>query len=160
MQFAHAAWGRHRAIPDVRRNLRNYSVAWVACLGLPCSSPNAIINARRLTLSRWSKLIPIAALTLASLALANPAAADGCRRATTGSGRAANPANYDPPKHYNMEKLAKSRAIANWQEKVRAACSGASTAWLRARDKKIECDGYAGGLGCEATATPARKFFR
>ena len=104
--------------------------------------------------------VSLTVLALVSLAFASPAAAEGCRRATTGVGRAGNPLNYDPPKHYNAEKLARSRAIANWQVSVRAACPQASTLWLRASDKKISCEGYAGGTGCEATATPAKRFFR
>jgi hypothetical protein len=104
--------------------------------------------------------LALAALALLSLGMATTAEADGCRKSTTAVGRAANPANYDPPKHYNMEKLAKTRAIANWQAAVRTNCPEASTLWLRASDKKISCEGYAGGLGCEATATPAKRLFR
>lgn len=107
----------------------------------------------------YSRTLVSLAFAMCSLALAGPAAAEGCRVATTGVGRAANPLNYDPPKHYNMEKLAKSRAIANWQSAVKAACPEASTLWFRALGKKISCDGYAGGTGCEATATPAKRLF-
>ena len=100
-------------------------------------------------------------VVILAVALAGPAAAESaCQAGITGVGRAANPLNYDPPKHYNMGELAKKRAIANWHEQVNAKCRHDSSLWFRARNKKIECDGYAGGIGCEATAIPARRIFR
>jgi hypothetical protein len=75
--------------------------------------------------------------------------------AISASGRAANPLNYDPPKHYDMEALAKARAIAAGRAAVRASCPGSSSTWDRAGQRSLFCEGYAGGLACEATATPA-----
>lgn len=111
-----------------------------------------------------SKLSTVASktfgLAILAIALAGPAAAGPCSDGITGAGKAANPMNYDPPKHYNMNALARKRAIADWHEKVELKCPHESSLWLRARNKKIACDGYAGGLGCEATAVPARRIFR
>ncbi len=97
---------------------------------------------------------------LLSFALAGPAGADACDQPVTGVGRAANPLNYDPPKHYNMEKLAKGRAIAKWRTAVALKCAARSSLWWRAGNKKIACEGYAGGLGCEVTGTPGPRFWR
>ena len=110
-------------------------------------------------MSRSANLVTFAACAVLALTLAGPAFAASCSAGVTGSGRAANPLNYDPPKHYNAGVLAKSRAIADWRIAVAAKCPRASTHWWRATGKKLECDGYAGGTGCEATAVPARRIF-
>jgi hypothetical protein len=31
--------------------------------------------------------------------------------------------------------------------------------WWRAHDKRVDCEGYAGGVACEVRAAPARKLF-
>ena len=110
-------------------------------------------------MSRSANLVTFAACAVLALTLTGPAFAASCSAGVTGSGQAANPLNYDPPKHYNVEKLAKQRAIAAWHEAVEAKCQHVSSHWWRARNKKIECDNHAGGLGCEATAIPARRIF-
>lgn len=101
----------------------------------------------------------LASIAVLAVAVATPAAAEGiaCVTGITGVGKAANPLNYDPPRHYDMLALAKRRAIANWHEEVEAKCPHASSYWFRARTKKVTCDGYAGGTGCEAFAIPARR---
>src|SRR5262249_51693455 len=80
-----------------------------------------------------------------------------CDGVVTASARAPNGANFDPPRHYDTEKLARSRAVTAWQKVVAARCLRHSPSWGRAHDKKMECDGYAGGIGCQASARPSRK---
>jgi len=98
----------------------------------------------------------VAAVSLLA-AMSQASAENACREAISATGKAANPANYDPPKHYNMEKLAKDRAIAAWRALVANKCPHDSNLWWRARNRKVSCEGYAGGTGCEASATPARR---
>ena len=98
-------------------------------------------------------------LACAGMALGHSAAGaePACTSPLTASGRAAYPLNYDPPKHYNAEKLAKDRAIAKWRELVASKCPQSSNLWWRARDRKVDCEGYAGGTGCEATGIPSKR---
>jgi hypothetical protein len=72
-----------------------------------------------------------------------------------GSGRAADPMNFDPPRRYDMVTAAKVHAVGAWKKEVRARCPGSSTSWEKARRKNIACEGYAGGTACTATATPS-----
>lgn len=104
--------------------------------------------------SPYRRALVLGAAACVLLATSCAAIAGACDGGVTGQGRAANPMNYDPPRHYDMEKTARRRAIAAWRAEVGRRCPKASTAWWRARDRKIECDGYAGGLGCAATAVP------
>lgn len=62
--------------------------------------------------------------------------------------------NYDPPRKYDMEARAKALAVADWRGKVGRQCSGASSDWAKAKNKKLECEGYAGGLMCSARGIP------
>jgi hypothetical protein len=55
------------------------------------------------------------------------------------------------------EGLAKSRAIAAWQQKVASDCAGFSAKWWRAKAASVECDAGMGHDYCTATAVPARK---
>ena len=87
------------------------------------------------------------------LVAAEPAAASICANKVVGQGRAANPANYDPPRHYDMVKRARERAIAAWRAKVARGCS---SNWSRASKRNVDCEGYAGGTECTASATPPR----
>ena len=93
----------------------------------------------------------LAALTTSTAAFADPAA---CTTGITASGRMSNGMAYDPPRHYDAEKLARKKAIHAWHEQVEATCPHHSSRWWRASHKSIACDGYAGGIGCEATAIP------
>lgn len=95
------------------------------------------------------------ALLLVIACLAPAHAEDACLEPVKAYARAANPLNYDPPKHYNPERLAKDRAIARWRDEVASKCPRASNLWWRARDRKVECEGYAGGIGCDVSAIPA-----
>lgn len=105
---------------------------------------------------RTFTLLALSALLLA-VGVGGAAAKDECQGAIVASARAPNGLNLEPPQHYDTEKLARSRAIASWQQKVAALCPQDSTLWWRARDKKVDCEGYAGGIGCEVSARPARK---
>ena len=100
--------------------------------------------------------LPLSALLLA-LGISGAVAKDACQGAIADSARAPNGLNLDPPQHYDTEKLARGRAIAGWQQKVATRCPLYSTLWWRARDRKVDCEGYAGGIGCEVSARPARK---
>ena len=95
------------------------------------------------------------ALSCLFACLAVPAsAAAGCD-SVSAQGRAANPANYDPPRHYDMEELAKARAIAAWRVIAARECAVSRAAWSKATGRSVDCEGYAGGLECTARATPA-----
>lgn len=83
------------------------------------------------------------------------AAAD-CQSVISSEGRAANPMNYDPPKHYDMETLAKSRARAAWRQAVQSGCPGYSANLQKAKQRTDFCEGYAGGLSCTVNAVPSR----
>ena len=80
-----------------------------------------------------------------------------CDDRVTGAGEAKNGANYDPPRTYNTEALAKKRAVENWSAAVKASCPGYSHLWHAATHKHFSCEGTAGGLGCEAIAHPHRR---
>ena len=109
---------------------------------------------------RLSAILTGALILAASTAICQAAPAYGkCDGTVTGLGKAPHGANFDPPRKYNTEALAKTRAIADWSAKVKAGCPRSSTSWYRATNKKVSCDGYAGGIGCEATAHPRRRYF-
>jgi len=107
------------------------------------------------SISRSLALAALIAVTCGGLAARPAGAGMTCGASFTASGKAANPLNYDPPRHYNPEKLARDRAIAAWRAKVSQICPQVSNFWWRARDRKISCEGYAGGIGCEVSGTPA-----
>jgi hypothetical protein len=98
--------------------------------------------------------LPLSALLLAA-GVCGAAAKDECQGAIVVSARAPNGLNLEPPQHYDTERLARSRAIGSWQQIVAARCPQHSKLWWRAHEKKIDCEGYAGGIGCEASARPA-----
>jgi len=105
----------------------------------------------------------VSSVALATLLALAPTAASAEANACgsiTATGRAANPANYEPPRHYDMNALARRRAIEAWRAKTAEACPRSSNIWWRARNRAIACEGYAGGLGCEATGVPAPRLFR
>ena len=87
--------------------------------------------------------------------VASAAAEDACPGPIVASARAPNGLNFDPPKQYDTEKLARRRAITSWRREVAKRCPHSSTLWWRAHGKKIDCEGYAGGVECEARAHPA-----
>lgn len=91
---------------------------------------------------------------------ASNAEASRCDRGFYTQARVANGMNYDPPRYYDTTALARSRAIGLWKMKVRTLCPDHSAFWWRAFEKQVECDGYAGGIGCRVQARPAHKFFR
>jgi len=82
-----------------------------------------------------------------------------CYSGIAAAGRMANGLNFDPPLRYDTERVARSRAIAAWRQRVALRCPGRSTFWWRAHDKRIDCEGYAGGIACQVSAVPARKLF-
>lgn len=84
------------------------------------------------------------------------AAAD-CASGVSGSGRAAHARNFDPPKSYDTETLARTRAIAAWTSAVSRACPAFAPSWQLASRQDVFCEGYAGGLECEANAAPAKR---
>src|SRR5437879_5740963 len=109
------------------------------------------------------KLVALHVFALAALLGVGGAAAaqtGQCSNAIVASARAPNGLNYDPPRHYDTEKLAQKRAVAAWQRTVAAACPRYSTSWSRAQEKTFNCEGYAGGISCEASARPARRMLR
>jgi hypothetical protein len=73
------------------------------------------------------------------------------------TGRMANGLNFDPPRNYDTMALARTRAIAGWQQKVAALCLRHSPPWWHAHAKQLVCECHADGIGCEVTAKPARK---
>src|SRR4051812_26363478 len=92
----------------------------------------------------------LAALSLGAVlavSAAGPASAHsyGCHDGFAAGGRTANALNFAPPRRYDTERLARSRAIAAWRQKVAARCPSRSTFWWRAHDKRVDCEGYAGG---------------
>jgi len=104
----------------------------------------------------WMKTLAMIGLAVAIVtqpAAANPAQ---CTVVVTATGRAGNPQNYEPPRHYDAEKLASARAIQAWQAKAAHQCPHYSNLWTRARNRKLDCEGHAGGISCQASATPAR----
>ena len=82
-----------------------------------------------------------------------------CEIGLRATGRMSNGLNFDPPRHYDTVKAARSRAIAAWRQKVAMRCPRHSTFWWRAYSKSVDCEGYAGGVSCEVGARPARKLF-
>ncbi|MFA5948653.1 MAG: hypothetical protein WC807_00050 [Hyphomicrobium sp.] len=103
-----------------------------------------------------SILTPAMIALLTACCAAGPLQAAGCKTGVSALGSAANPMNYDPPKRYNMEALAKTRAIAAWRAEVRKSCPGHLSYWWAASKRSVICEGHAGGLSCEVTAVPAR----
>ena len=104
--------------------------------------------------------LALAAGTILALA---PAPSDArpamCKGPVTGSATAKRGDLFDPPRHYDVEAVARQRAIEAWRKAVAEACPGASTDWQRAGSRKVVCEGVMGGLGCEATAMPARRWW-
>lgn len=92
---------------------------------------------------------------LVATGVSGAAAEDACASEIVVSARAPNGLNLDPPQRYDTQKLARSRAIAGWQRNVATRCPHSSPLWRRARDRKVDCEGYAGGIGCDASARPA-----
>lgn len=82
-----------------------------------------------------------------------------CETGLRATARMPNGLNFEPRRHYDSVKAARTRAIAAWRQKVAARCPGHSTFWWRAHAKSIDCEGYAGGVSCEVGARPARKLF-
>jgi hypothetical protein len=99
------------------------------------------------------RLLPLTSIALLlALGVCSAAAKDACPGPIVASARAPNGLNLDPPQHCDTEKLARSRAITSWRREVAKRCPQSSTLWWRARAKKIDCEGYAGGIECEARA--------
>jgi hypothetical protein len=92
---------------------------------------------------------------LLAFGVSGAAANDECPGTIVASARAPNGLNFDPPQHYDTEKLARGRAITSWRREVAKRCPNSSTLWWRAHCKKIDCEGYAGGIECQARAQPA-----
>lgn len=99
------------------------------------------------------KYVDLLAIAAVGLCVSIPSAHAECG-VISGSGQAANPLNFDPPRRYDMVTLAKAHAVGAWKKEVRARCPGHSKSWTRARGNSITCEGYAGGMSCVATATP------
>jgi hypothetical protein len=101
-----------------------------------------------------------ASITLVLILAATWGTADAqasvCARAISANARAPNGANLVPPQTYDTQKLARSRAIKAWQKTTGARCKGYSTSWLIARAKKVDCEGYAGGVSCRVAARPRK----
>jgi hypothetical protein len=131
------------------------------CAAVPRHSPAAAYtcDARKevSAMNRWVA-VGLGGL-LGALASCGPALADPawCEREVVGSGRIANGLNFDPPRHYDTQAVARQRAIAAWRDKVGVRCPHHSTFWWRAHGKSVDCEGYAGGIECEVRAVPARK---
>lgn len=106
---------------------------------------------------RMSVSVLAIAVLAAGLTGSPAGAAPACKEGVIARGRAANPLNYDPPRRYDAQKLATKRAITAWSADVRARCGSYSPLWWRAQDKKISCEGYAGGMACTVSAVPAKK---
>ena len=99
---------------------------------------------------------------LAAAALPAAAAPAACGQIVAGQGRHSRVEGSSDWKRHNGRvppRLAHDRAIADWQAKVKAQCPGSSTIWLRASNRKVECEGKMGGEVCKATAKPAGKLF-
>src|SRR5438046_1043273 len=101
----------------------------------------------------------LSALLMAAACGTASAYSPRCQLGIAAAGRMANGLNFDPPRHYATERLARRRAIEAWRQKVDWRCPGHSTFWWRAHDKRVDCEGYAGGVACEVKAVPARKLF-
>lgn len=104
-----------------------------------------------------------AALILSAAFFAMPAAAEPvrCTELISGEGRMTHVDGSDDFKRYGGHvpaKLAEQRAIADWQEQVRAYCPDYSPRWWRALRAHVACDAGAGHAWCTATAVPARKY--
>lgn len=85
----------------------------------------------------------IAGVTVSALAAAAPAAADCVDGAgIVGHGRAANPLNYDPPRHYDMVARARAAAVAAWVARIEESCRHAIPDWRRATSRRLDCEGY------------------
>lgn len=102
--------------------------------------------------------ILMASAVMAALAAmyADGASAAGCEAPVSAEGRAANPMNFDPPQHYDMEATAKARARAAWRQAVKLRCPGYQANWPLAHRAADICEGYAGGISCTVSAVPAR----
>lgn len=106
-------------------------------------------------------LVTLSLSALLSVAACGAASAHSyaCRSGIAAASRMANGLNFDPPRRYDIERVARSRAIAAWRLKVAVRCPRRSTFWWRAYDKRVDCEGYAGGIACQVRAVPARKLF-
>ncbi|MDX2204473.1 MAG: hypothetical protein NW223_17105 [Hyphomicrobiaceae bacterium] len=61
---------------------------------------------------------------------------------------------------YDARAAARSRAIGIWKTKIRTYCPDHSAFWWRAREKRIACDVYGGGVVCDIFGRPAHKLLR
>lgn len=108
---------------------------------------------------RMLATLSLSALLAVAASGAASAHSYSCRSGISAAGRMANGLNFDPPRRYDTERVARSRAIAAWRQRVALRCPGHSTFWWRAHDKRVDCEGYAGGVACQVRAAPARKMF-
>lgn len=106
---------------------------------------------------RMLAALGLAALLAAATSGAASAHAPQCHYGIIATGRMANGLSFEPPRRYDTQGVARSRAIASWRARVAARCPQHSTFWWRAHDKRVSCEGYAGGVACEVRAIPARK---
>ena len=116
--------------------------------------PDAIFRERSMKSLRAASVTLVLILAAASGTV--EAQASACGRSISASARAPNGANLVPPQYYDTQKLARSRASKAWQKAIRARCKGYSTSWLIARAKKVDCEGYAGGVSCQVSARPRK----
>ena len=116
--------------------------------------PDAIFRDRSMKSLRAASVTLVLILAAASGTV--EAQASACGRSISASARAPNGANLVPPQNYDTQKLARSRAIKAWQKTTGVRCNGYSTSWLIARAKKVDCEGYAGGVSCQVSARPRK----
>ena len=108
---------------------------------------------------RMLATLSLSALLAVAASGAASAHSYSCHSGIAAAGRMANGLNFDPPRRYDTERVARSRAIAAWRQRVALRRPGHSTFWWRAHDKRVDCEGYAGGVACRVRAAPARKLF-
>ena len=106
----------------------------------------------------------LAAFALAPLTLATPARAApvlNCSQQVVGKGHSHIAETREdagkPRGGVSADQLARKRAIADWSQRVKKFCPHHSPLYVRAHDKKIECDAGAGNRDCQVSARPARK---
>lgn len=100
-------------------------------------------------------------LSAAFLATAANAGSLKCSDRIAGEGQIARVEGSDDVKRYGRnvpQKLAETRAIADWQNQIRDYCPGYSAFWWRANGAHIDCDSGAGHTYCTASGKPARKY--
>lgn len=101
------------------------------------------------------KLVPLASLALVVVMTGAAQAQEPyCERGFYAHARASYGAAYD------ARKAARSRAIGIWKTKIRTYCPDHSAFWWRAREKRIECDAFEGGIVCDIFGRPAHKVLR